>query len=119
MDNPRKMRPEPAVPYSLITRAQQGPRREPVTGVAPAAATIEPTAGGSSEARTQRALPWIHSTHDPLAGRDVSPARPCRPLVNCDGLHTVAQTTLTTRIGAVDDATLERVCSAVSYALDC
>ena len=40
-------------------------------------------------------------------------------LINCDGLHTVAQTTLTTRIGAVDDATLERVCSAVSYALDC
>jgi mRNA interferase MazF len=40
-------------------------------------------------------------------------------LVNCDGLHTLAQTTLTARIGAVDEATLERVCSAVHYALGC
>ena len=40
-------------------------------------------------------------------------------VVNCDGLHTVAQSTLTTRVGEVDAATLERVCSAVSYALGC
>lgn len=40
-------------------------------------------------------------------------------VVNCDGLHTIAQTTLTTRVGEVDIATLERVCSAVSYALGC
>lgn len=40
-------------------------------------------------------------------------------VVNCDGLHTVAQTTLTTRVGEVDDDTLRRVCSAVSYALGC
>lgn len=40
-------------------------------------------------------------------------------VINCDGLHTVAQATLTTRVGAVDEATLERVCSAVSYALGC
>lgn len=40
-------------------------------------------------------------------------------VVNCDGLHTVAQATLTTRVGEVDEATLERVCSAVSYALGC
>jgi len=40
-------------------------------------------------------------------------------VINCDGLHTVAQATLTTRVGAVDGATLERVCSAVSYALGC
>lgn len=40
-------------------------------------------------------------------------------LVNCDGLHTIAQTMLTTRLGAVDEATLQRVCSAVSYALGC
>lgn len=40
-------------------------------------------------------------------------------VVNCDGLHTVAQTTLTTRVGDVDIATLERVCSAVRYALGC
>lgn len=40
-------------------------------------------------------------------------------VINGDGLHTVAQATLTTRVGAVDEATLERVCSAVSYALGC
>lgn len=44
-------------------------------------------------------------------------ARPS--VVNCDGLHTVAQTTLTARVGQVDLATLRRVCSAVSYALGC
>jgi mRNA interferase MazF len=40
-------------------------------------------------------------------------------VVNCDGLHTVAQSMLTTRVGMVDDVILERVCSAVSYALGC
>jgi mRNA interferase MazF len=40
-------------------------------------------------------------------------------VVNCDGLHTVAQTTLTSRVGEVDEDTLLRVCSAVSYALGC
>jgi mRNA-degrading endonuclease toxin of MazEF toxin-antitoxin module len=40
-------------------------------------------------------------------------------VINCDGLHTVVQSTLTTRVGKVDGATLERVCSAVSYALGC
>lgn len=40
-------------------------------------------------------------------------------VVNCDGIHTVAQTTLTVRVGEVDEGTLERVCSALSYALGC
>lgn len=40
-------------------------------------------------------------------------------VVNCDGLHTIAQTTLTSRVGEVDDDTMVRVCSAVSYALGC
>ena len=40
-------------------------------------------------------------------------------VVNCDGLHTVAQTTLTSRVGEVDEDTLFRVCSSVSYALGC
>ena len=40
-------------------------------------------------------------------------------VVNCDGLHTVAQTTLNARLGAVDDVVLDRVCSAVQYALGC
>lgn len=39
--------------------------------------------------------------------------------VNCDGLHTIAQSTLTTRVAALDDATLDRVCAALSYALGC
>ncbi|MDZ7731799.1 MAG: type II toxin-antitoxin system PemK/MazF family toxin [Acidimicrobiia bacterium] len=40
-------------------------------------------------------------------------------VVNGDGLHTIAQTTLTRRVGVLDEATLDRVCSAVSYALGC
>ena len=40
-------------------------------------------------------------------------------VINCDGLHTVAQSTLTTRVGDLDDPTMNRVCAAVSYALGC
>lgn len=40
-------------------------------------------------------------------------------VINCDGLHTISQSTLTTHIGSVDDETLRRVCSAVTYAIGC
>lgn len=40
-------------------------------------------------------------------------------VVNCDGLHTVAQSMLTTHVGDIDDDTMHRVCSAISYALGC
>ncbi len=40
-------------------------------------------------------------------------------VVNCDGLHTVAQTMLTTHVGDIDDDTMRSVCSAISYALGC
>jgi len=40
-------------------------------------------------------------------------------VINCDGLHTIAQSSLTQRVGAVDDETISRVCSAVNYALGC
>lgn len=39
--------------------------------------------------------------------------------VNCDGLHTVPQTMLTEFVSTVDQVTMNRVCSAVSYALGC
>lgn len=39
--------------------------------------------------------------------------------VNCDGLHTVPQSTLTEFVGAASRATMDRVCVAVSYALGC
>jgi mRNA interferase MazF len=39
--------------------------------------------------------------------------------VNCDGLHTVSQTSLTRRVGQLDDTTMKNVCSAVNYALGC
>ena len=39
--------------------------------------------------------------------------------VNCDGLHTVVQSTLTEHVGDIDDDTMHRVCSALSYALGC
>jgi mRNA-degrading endonuclease toxin of MazEF toxin-antitoxin module len=40
-------------------------------------------------------------------------------VVNCDGIHTIAKATLTTRIGAVSDDTMGRVCTAIDYALGC
>jgi mRNA-degrading endonuclease toxin of MazEF toxin-antitoxin module len=40
-------------------------------------------------------------------------------VVNCDGLHTIGQSTLTTLVGTVDDATMRDVCAAVGYALGC
>jgi mRNA interferase MazF len=40
-------------------------------------------------------------------------------VVNCDGLHTIAQASLTRHVGEVDVATLGRVCAALSYALGC
>lgn len=39
--------------------------------------------------------------------------------INCDGLYTVPQTMLTEFVGMADPATMNRVCAAVSYALDC
>lgn len=39
--------------------------------------------------------------------------------INCDGLHTISQTTLTERVGNVDDITMNSVCRAVGYALGC
>lgn len=40
-------------------------------------------------------------------------------VVNCDGLHTIIQASLTSRVGAVGDEVMGRVCSAISYALGC
>ena len=40
-------------------------------------------------------------------------------VVNCDGLHTVAQSSLTTQVGAVSGKTMAKVCWAVNYALGC
>lgn len=40
-------------------------------------------------------------------------------VVNCDGLHTVPQASLTTYVGGVSDETMNNVCSAVAYALGC
>jgi mRNA interferase MazF len=40
-------------------------------------------------------------------------------VINCDGIHTISQTSLTTRVGSVSDATMKKVCAAISYALAC
>jgi mRNA-degrading endonuclease toxin of MazEF toxin-antitoxin module len=49
--------------------------------------------------------------------RDVGLDRPS--VVNCDGLHTVAQASLLGPVGRVDDEVMRQVCSAVAYALGC
>ncbi len=40
-------------------------------------------------------------------------------VINCDGLHTIAQASLTTHLGEVGGDTMRKVCAAVSYALGC
>lgn len=40
-------------------------------------------------------------------------------VINCDGLHTITKASLTAYAGSVSEATMERVCSAVGYALGC
>lgn len=40
-------------------------------------------------------------------------------VINCDGLHTVAQDSLSARVGEVSDETMRKVCSAVTYAIGC
>ena len=40
-------------------------------------------------------------------------------VINCDGLHTVAKSSLTHRVGSVGDETMAGVCWAVGYALGC
>jgi mRNA interferase MazF len=40
-------------------------------------------------------------------------------VVNCDGLHTIRQSMLTSRIGELDDASMRRVCASLTYALGC
>lgn len=39
--------------------------------------------------------------------------------VNCDGLHTVPQTTLTEFVGTIGATKLTEVCSAIGYGLGC
>jgi mRNA interferase MazF len=39
--------------------------------------------------------------------------------INCDGIHTVSQSSLTKQIGAVDTETMRKVCWSISYALGC
>ena len=40
-------------------------------------------------------------------------------VVNCDGLHTLAQPQLTQRLGTLDDDVLEEICEAAAVALGC
>lgn len=40
-------------------------------------------------------------------------------VINCDGLHTITQASLTGPVGRVGDDVMRRVCAAVSYALGC
>ncbi len=40
-------------------------------------------------------------------------------VINCDGLHTITKTSLTTYAGSVSEDTMDRVCAAVVYAQGC
>ena len=38
-------------------------------------------------------------------------------VINCDGLHTIAQASLAKRLGSVDNTAMGKVCGAMNYAL--
>lgn len=40
-------------------------------------------------------------------------------VINCDGVHTIRQRDLTALVGQVSDTAMERVCSALTYAIGC
>ncbi|MGH9104354.1 MAG: type II toxin-antitoxin system PemK/MazF family toxin [Acidimicrobiales bacterium] len=40
-------------------------------------------------------------------------------VINCDGLHTIAQASLSGPVGRVGEDVMHKVCAAVSYALGC
>lgn len=40
-------------------------------------------------------------------------------VINCDGIHTVPRASLNRQVGSVSEATMRRVCWAISYALGC
>jgi mRNA-degrading endonuclease toxin of MazEF toxin-antitoxin module len=40
-------------------------------------------------------------------------------VINCDGLHTITRSSLTTHAGSVSDETMARVCASLGYALGC
>jgi mRNA-degrading endonuclease toxin of MazEF toxin-antitoxin module len=48
---------------------------------------------------------------------DVGLDRPS--VINCDGLHTITQASLTTYVGRIPGHTMRKVCSAVDYGLGC
>jgi mRNA interferase MazF len=52
-----------------------------------------------------------------LRAEDVGLPKPS--VINCDGLHTVAQSSLTSHVASVSEQTMRRVCSAINYALGC
>ena len=54
----------------------------------------------------------VHIDHD-----EVGLDRPS--VVNCDGIHTLDQATLTGPIGDIGGEMMNKVCSALSYALGC
>ena len=58
-----------------------------------------------------------HAAEVRVDHHDVGLERPS--VVNCDGLHTVAQSSLVSRVGSLDQATMSTVCSAVRHALGC
>ena len=86
-------------PVLVLTRSQVIEARQLVT-VAEVTTTI-------------RNLSAEVSVQDDDAGLD----RPS--VVNCDGIHTISQASVSARVGSVGDATMRRVCSAIGYALGC
>lgn len=66
-----------------------------------------------AEVTTQARGLAVEVSVDPSAGIDQD------SVVNCDGLHTIAQSRLTLHLGAVSDDELDDICQSVSIAIGC
>lgn len=53
----------------------------------------------------------------PIVSEEIGLDQPS--VVNCDGLHTIRQSTMTRRVGSLPADTMRQVCWAVTYALGC
>lgn len=66
-----------------------------------------------AEVTTQARGLAVEVTIGPAVGIDQA------SVVNCDGIHTIAQSRLTRHLGTVDDDELDDICQSVSIALGC
>lgn len=94
--------------------AEVGRKRRPVLVLTrPEVIDVRETVTVAEVTRTVRRL----AVEVPMP--ELLPALANESVVNCDGLYTVRRSSLSDRVGELDDRTMRAVCRAVTYALGC